>query len=364
MKISQSTVALQSQHLSAQLRSSETTMRAWVGERRPDFEGRQNAQRLISGVNLSLSGAARAHLAARRLQQDAAAPVDGVRQASDAVLNDPRLSLLVEMVQAMTGRVVQVFDARELQPDHVSAPALAAASSERAPARGAGWGMELQHHEMIEERQTTTVNAQGIVQTADGQRIDFSLQLAMSRSYVEESRFSLRAGDAVLKDPLVINFSGDGAQLADLQFAFDLDVDGQPERMPFVTGGSGFLVLDRNQDGKVNDGSELFGARSGDGFAELAQYDLDGNQWIDENDAVYRQLQVWQKNAQGQDSLRTLAQAGVGALHLGQVASPFSLNTATNQTLGLVRGTGVFLYETGQVGTMQQVDLATQPTQA
>jgi hypothetical protein len=366
MKINQSTVALQSEHLSARFRSSETTWRAWVGERRPDFEGRQTAQRVTSGVNLSLSGAARAHLAARHQAQQAAAPMDAVVAASDAVQIDPRLSLLIEMVQAMTGRVVQVFDARELQPGRVSAPAVAATPLPPAqlPAQGAGWGLELEQHEMIAEMQTTTVSAQGVVQTADGQRIDFSLQLAMSRAHVQENRFSLRAGDAVLKDPLVINFSGDGAQLADLQFAFDLDADGQAENMPFVSGGSGFLVLDRNQDGKVNDGSELFGARSGNGFAELAQYDQDGNQWIDENDAVYRRLQVWQKDAQGQDNLRTLAQAGVGALHLGQVASPFSLNTATNQTLGLVRATGVFLYESGQVGTMQQVDMATRPTQA
>ena len=129
-------------------------------------------------------------------------------------------------------------------------------------------------------------------------------------------------------------------------------------------GGSGFLILDRNGDGQVNDGSELFGVQSGDGFADLAQYDLDDNQWIDENDAVYRDLQVWQKDGEGRDSLRSLAQSGVGALYLGRVASPFSVNTATNQSLGLVRSTGIFLYETGQVGSLQQVDLALQSVTA
>ena len=186
----------------------------------------------------------------------------------------------------------------------------------------------------------------------------------MSRAYVEETSVSLREGDAVRKDPLVINFDGSGAQLTDMQFAFDLDVDGQRENIAFVSSGSGFLALDKNGDGKVNDGAELFGARSGNGFADLAQYDQDGNQWIDENDAVYNQLRIWQKDASGQDSLRTLAQAGVGALHLGQVASPFSINTATNQSLGLVRSSGVFLYESGQAGALQQLDLTTQPLQA
>ncbi len=196
-----------------------------------------------------------------------------------------------------------------------------------------------------------------MVNTADGQQINFTLQLEMSRSFVQETHLSIREGDAVRKDPLVINFNGTGAQLTDAQFAFDLDADGQQENIAFVTGGSGFLALDKNQDGQINNGTELFGTRSGDGFADLAQYDQDGNQWIDENDAVYSQLKVWQRDANGQDSLSTLAQAGVGALYLGRVASPFSVNTATNQTLGLVRSTGVFLYESGAAGTLQQVDL-------
>ena len=155
----------------------------------------------------------------------------------------------------------------------------------------------------------------------------------------------------------MINFGGAGVELADTQFAFDLDVDGQQEKIAFVAGGSGFLALDKNSDGQINDGSELFGTRSGDGFADLAKFDQDGNQWIDENDAVYRQLRVWQRDASGQDNLTSLAQSGVGALYLGRVASPFSVNTAANQTLGQVRSSGVFLYESGRAGSLQQVDL-------
>jgi hypothetical protein len=152
------------------------------------------------------------------------------------------------------------------------------------------------------------------VKTADGQSISFSLQLVMSRSFVQSSSVSIRAGDAVRKDPLVINFNGAGVELSDTHFAFDLGADGQNENIAFVAGGSGLLVPDKNADGQVNDGSELFGSKSGDGFADLAQLDQDGNQWTDENDAAYIQLQVWQRDAKGQDSLSSLAQNGVGAL--------------------------------------------------
>jgi hypothetical protein len=46
------------------------------------------------------------------------------------------------------------------------------------------------------------------------------------------------------------------------------------------------------KDGRVNDGRELFGPRTGDGFAELAAYDDDGNNWIDENDGIHDNLSI------------------------------------------------------------------------
>mgnify|MGYP000465316364 CR=1 FL=1 len=54
-----------------------------------------------------------------------------------------------------------------------------------------------------------------------------------------------------------------------------------------LQGGSGYLALNKNGDGVINDGSELFGTASGDGFYDLSMYDEDGNGWIDENDHAY-----------------------------------------------------------------------------
>ena len=69
-------------------------------------------------------------------------------------------------------------------------------------------------------------------------------------------------------------------------------------------------------------------------------------------------LQVWTKNADGSDRLIAIADAGVGAIYLGHVSTEFSVNTLdTNQTQGIVRSTGVFLKESGEVGTIQHVDL-------
>ena len=124
--------------------------------------------------------------------------------------------------------------------------------------------------------------------------------------------------------------------------------------------GSGFLALDKNGDGKINDGSELFGTRSGNGFADLAVYDEDGNGWIDENDEIFDKLRVWSKDKDGKDVLKTLKEADVGAIYLGSTNSQFSLtDKKDNEVLGAVRSTGIYLKEsTGMAGTVQQVDLA------
>lgn len=373
--IAHSAVSLYGQHASESLRTQQATLRTWVGERRPDFEGASTARRAQAGVVLSVSAAARAAAQASQarvpvpqlkagLNPDAHTGVnaaDAVQQADDAVRNDPRMQLIAAMVEALTGRAVRVFDARELQQPVAAAavpaqpaPAGAAAGGPPAPV---GWGLEYDAHEFIYESEFTGVSASGLVRTADGQEIRFELQLEMRREFVQETNVSIRAGDAVRKDPLVINFGGTGVELADSRFAFDIDADGQQDQIAFVAGGSGFLALDKNGDGRINDGTELFGTRSGDGFADLAGLDDDANQWIDANDAVYQNLRVWQRDANGQEQLGTLAEHGVGALYLGHVASPFSVNNSANQTLGLVRSSSVFLYESGQVGSLQQVDL-------
>lgn len=221
----------------------------------------------------------------------------------------------------------------------------------------------------VRESESTTVCASGSVRTADGRCIDFDLEVAMQRQY-EADYQQKESGTWELKDPLVLNFPGKAAELADTRFDFDLDADGDQESVAGLGRGSAFLALDRNSDGIINDGRELFGALSGNGFADLKAYDTDGNNWIDEADAIYSQLRLWQPGADtaaagqaGQEGksagLQTLQEAGVGALWLGSVQSEFSLKDGDNQQQGQVRQTGVWLAENGEAGSLQQVDLAT-----
>lgn len=248
-----------------------------------------------------------------------------------------------------------------------AAPAPAAPAADGVPrgVRLAGSVEFAWHAEAVErmhETERSEFTACGTVRTADGRSVDFTLALAMSREFSSERR-ATEHGQQVMRDPLVINFDGGAAELAGTRFDFDLDLDGQRESLPRLAAGSAFLALDRNGDGRINDGSELFGARSGDGFADLAALDDDGNGWLDEADTAFAALCVWQPppadaaTEQG-GTLDPLAAHGVGALCLSSQATPFALRDADNRPLGQVRASGIYLREDGTAGTLQQVDLA------
>ena len=371
MKIDTASYSLASSHLATSRDQSTESLRAWTGEHRPDFAARARAS--VSAV--SLSSAARAALAVDLRAALATMPPQGpqpppaagktaIDEAADAVDNDPFLRLIKFMVELLTGQPIRVFSARELQstdaPRSIADPKATseAASPPVEPNRPAGFGIEYDFHAVHEESEQTQVSAEGTIKTADGQEIRFKLELSMTRSYREETSVSLRVGDAVRRDPLVLNFNGAAAELSDRRFAFDLNGDGTPDKLPQLAGGSGYLAIDRNGNGRIDSGSELFGPATNSGFAELAALDTDGNRWIDENDIAFKDLRILTADAQGADRLETLAQAKVGAIALGQVASPFELRGAGNSKLGAIAATGLYVAEDGRIGAVQELDLS------
>ena len=208
------------------------------------------------------------------------------------------------------------------------------------------------------ESENTSFSTVGTVRTADGREISFNINVEMSRSFESYFREDLQLASFSLCDPLVINLDGDVADLEDQTFFFDIDADGEMDEISGLGKGSGFLALDLNGDGIINDGSELFGTKSGNGFADLAKYDEDGNGWIDENDAIWSKLKIWCKDENGNDVLYSLADKGVGAICLQNVATDFTMQGSGGMTQGVVRNTGIFLYENGLAGTIQHVDVA------
>ena len=210
----------------------------------------------------------------------------------------------------------------------------------------------------VSESESTTFASSGMVKTQDGRSIDFNIEVSMSRAFTSQIN-TLTTQNYIKTDPLVINLDTDIGSVTDQKFLFDLDSDGEEEEISFAGKGSGFLALDRNGDGRIGDGSELFGTKSGDGFKDLAAFDEDGNGWIDENDSIYSKLKVWTKDEDGNDYLINLKDADVGAIYLDNADTQFSLKDGNNRLNGEIKKTGIYLHEsTGAAGTLNHIDLA------
>lgn len=365
MIIQSSNIQMVGQHKAVTQREVKESLRMWTGDRRPDFEGRGQPAPPGQGIPPGQLRSDAVHLSQAACE---ARPCKEI--ASDETDLQPedelKIQMLIRTIEALTGKKIKLVSPRALREEmgKIQEQAQETAQSlqkfqqqAQAPER-AGFGIEYDYYESHYEFEKTTFSAEGVIKTADGKEISFSLDVSMSREFLREHSVSIREGDAKLKDPLVINFGGNAAELTTTRFSFDIDSDGQDDQIAFVGPNSGFLALDRNGDGTINDGNELFGAKTGQGFAELAQYDEDGNGWIDENDAIYQNLRIWSKDAEGNDQLVGLGERGVGAIYLGHVTTPFSIKDEQNNLLGMIRESGVFLHEDGRAGSVQQIDLS------
>lgn len=130
--------------------------------------------------------------------------------------------------------------------------------------------------------------------------------------------------------PIVIDLNGDGIHTiarGASDATFDLLGNGSAIHSGWISGQDGFLAVDRNGNGKIDDINELFGGTTkGAGFAKLSSFDSNGDGVVDSHDAHFDQLRIWQDiNGNHQTDageLVTLAQAGVAALTVAHTDQP------------------------------------------
>lgn len=298
---------------------------------------------------------------------------------SQARFEDMQIKMLKRLLAALSGKksvdIFDLLDSKEsnvldlrsssyqgLQMTYQGSFSMALGVNANTPAvgttnAGTTWHQITATSCVYSEMESTSFKTQGLAVTEDGRSISFGVEVSMSRGFTEEFNL-LTAEEFVCTDPLIINVESDITSLSDMKFRFDIDSDGKEEEISMTGKGSGFLALDKNGDGKINDGNELFGTKSGNGFKDLAAYDEDGNGWIDENDSVYSKLRVWFVNPDGTERLINLKEADVGAIYLGSEETEFSLKNDDNKTNGIIRRTGVYLKESGGAGTISHVDMA------
>ena len=127
-------------------------------------------------------------------------------------------------------------------------------------------------------------------------------------------------------DPLVLDFSGTRlitTYLNESSVHFNLNDDFFSERTGWLSGNTGFLVFDKNANGRVDDATELFGTFTGSGFDDLRAYDGNHDGIIKANDAIFSKLQVWiDGNSDGisqGNELHSLTELGITSISLNSI---------------------------------------------
>ena len=175
-------------------------------------------------------------------------------------------------------------------------------------------------------------------------------------------------------DPLTLDLDGDGIELISVDNSnvfFDLDFvvdengdyvgDGVKENVGWVKGDDGLLVLDKDGNGQIDNILELFGKVDKTGTQELAEYDLNADGVINNSDAIFSELQVWQDfNSDGSvDSgeLKTLNEHNVATINLTGL-------TELNQDVdgNIILSTGTYVNTDGSINDYANLELSVNQT--
>lgn len=156
-----------------------------------------------------------------------------------------------------------------------------------------------------------------------------------------------RVVPCVVADPLVIDLDGDGLELTTIAGGvnFDMRADGHAQAVAWVQADDGFLALDRNGNGKIDNGAELFGNTERDvvdGFADLAALDSNHDGVLTSADPMFASLVVWrdadQDAASAPAELISVTQLGVSRIPV--VGTPSALSSGGNQITAVAHITG------------------------
>lgn len=167
-------------------------------------------------------------------------------------------------------------------------------------------------------------------------RTSMQLDLRFKQTTTEEGRVGISLEELGVKkvDPLVLDLSGEGINLTDAGKGalFDVTADGKLDSTAWVRGNTAMLVYDRNGNGVIDNGSELFGDQNGaaHGFAELAKYDSNNDKKIDILDPIFKALKLYRDlNGDGKiekQELQTLPELGIKALNLDFMRTSADIN--------------------------------------
>ncbi len=187
----------------------------------------------------------------------------------------------------------------------------------------------------------------------------------ISSANAQELKISETLSQAeTVRSPLVLDLDGDGVETRDTGNGVYFDHDGNnfAEKSGWVGSDDGLLVHDVNNNGKIDDGTELFGnnsvlssgAKAANGFEALAELDSNGDGVFNNSDTAWNNVKVW-KDANGngivdEGELITLEQANVVGINLN-----YSENEVTDANGNEHKQTGTFIKTDGTTGSVHDV---------
>ena len=122
--------------------------------------------------------------------------------------------------------------------------------------------------------------------------------------------------------PMVIDLDGEGIETIDInksQIYFDVDNDGFREQTGWISKNEAILAIDKNENGKIDNQSEMFGSTTKTGFEELKELDTNGDGIINSQDVDFNKIRVWQDlNENGvteEGELKTAQEAGIESIY-------------------------------------------------
>lgn len=152
-------------------------------------------------------------------------------------------------------------------------------------------------------------------QSSDAAQLN--VQMELSFEYSEETQVVQES------DPIALDLNGDGIDLTSYQDGARFNITGKDPSATtaFVTGGDAFLAIDRNGNGVIDDGTELFGDQNGarNGYEELAKLDSNQDGRINRLDRDFDRLLLFKDNGNGRTEngeLVSLKDAGIAELDL------------------------------------------------
>ena len=190
-------------------------------------------------------------------------------------------------------------------------------------------------------------------------RNSYQLNLKFKQTTSSEERIGISLEELGIKkvDPLVLDLDGSGVKLTEAGKGaiFDITADGKLDNTAWVKGNTALLTYDRNGNGVVDNGSELFGDQNGaaHGFAELAKYDSNRDSVINILDPVFKALKLYRDlNGDGKmtrNEFSTLNEMGIKELNLNFKRD----NTDLNGNSLILNGS--FTREDGSKGQLADV---------